>query len=128
MRRGLDDISTIVVHHSKTPDGNARYGIEAIDAWHEKRGFLRDSYARENQRAALMHVGYHSVIHVDGSTWRGRSDDEVGAHVEGKNQKSLGVCLIGTDRFTAPQWLALADQVNDWLELYGSLEVVGHHN
>lgn len=52
-----------------------------IDRWHRQRGFLR--------------IGYHYVILRDGSVQKGRLDSEIGAHVEGHNSGSLGICMVG---------------------------------
>ena len=52
-----------------------------IDRWHRQRGFLR--------------IGYHYVILRDGTVQKGRLDTEIGAHVEGHNSGSLGICMVG---------------------------------
>ena len=83
-------INLIVVHCSASLFGSARM----IAEWHRERGW-RD-------------IGYHYVINngyshaeaeymplLDGALEAGRLVEEQGAHVEGRNQDSLGVCLIG---------------------------------
>ena len=55
----------------------------------------------------LKHIGYHFVIGTNGALWNGRSVVEAGAHAAGHNQRSLGICLIGTDQFSATQWQML---------------------
>jgi N-acetylmuramoyl-L-alanine amidase len=55
----------------------------------------------------LRHVGYHLVIETDGALRAGRPLQEGGAHVAGHNHNSIGVCMIGTDKFTEAQWRTL---------------------
>lgn len=53
-------------------------------------------------------IGYHYLIGnrrpftKDGRIYVGRSEDSVGAHALGYNDKSLGICLIGNLDKTAP--------------------------
>ncbi|MGL9774700.1 MAG: N-acetylmuramoyl-L-alanine amidase [Sodalis sp. (in: enterobacteria)] len=72
------------------------------------RGFHRDAPANDN---GLTSIGYHGVIDVDGQWLTGCDVEEVGAHVRGHNADSLGLCLVGTDQFTAAQWAVLRTQV-----------------
>ena len=45
-------------------------------------------------------IGYHKIINRSGKIENGRPEYWVGAHVKGKNNISLGVCLIGRHKFT----------------------------
>lgn len=78
----------ITVHCSASQNGQ-RVDIDTIDKWHRQRGFAS--------------VGYHFVIQPDGEVQRGRALNEQGAHVEGDNEGNVGICLIGTDKFTFKQ-------------------------
>ena len=49
-------------------------------------------------------IGYHKIILRDGTIENGRPEYWMGAHVKGKNNKSLGVCLIGRNQFTNRQF------------------------
>ena len=49
-------------------------------------------------------IGYHKVILRSGKIENGRPEFWIGAHVKGKNKNSLGVCLIGTNKFTNKQF------------------------
>jgi N-acetylmuramoyl-L-alanine amidase len=44
-------------------------------------------------------VGYHYFIGFDGKLEAGRPLDAVGAHVEGQNAHSVGICLAGLKVF-----------------------------
>jgi N-acetylmuramoyl-L-alanine amidase len=99
-------LNAIVIHCAATPNGKD-IKVAAIDAMHKTRGFKRDSQAVRSLNPDLKHIGYHYVIEVDGTIRTGRGIEEVGAHVQGSNSKSIGICLIGTDKFTDAQWTAL---------------------
>lgn len=102
-------IKQIVIHCSASPDG-VDVSPETIDRWHEARGFNRTASAlamAPKENAALAHIGYHWIIRTNGQPVKGRSVDEVGAHVAGHNSDSVGICMVGTDRFFFRQFEAL---------------------
>ena len=83
-------INKVIVHCSDTETGT----VATIKDYHVKvRGWLD--------------IGYHHVIYADGSINDGRPIEQVGAHCQGHNEASIGVCLIGEDRFTLKQFLSL---------------------
>lgn len=99
-------IKGIVIHCAATPNGKD-IKAKAIDDMHKARGFKRDSQWVRSFNKPMGHIGYHYVIEIDGNIALGRHLEEVGAHVQGSNSKTIGVCLIGTDKFTAAQWASL---------------------
>lgn len=103
-------ISLIVIHCSATPNGSRRT-VEDIDAWHAAREFHRQPEWRQVQNPDLAAIGYHYVIYPRGTVVTGRHVDEPGAHARGFNKRSIGICLIGTDAFTAEQWDSLGHLV-----------------
>ena len=46
------------------------------------------------------------------------TDDEAGAHVYGWNGVSIGICMIGTNRFTKRQFKKCKELVNNYLERF----------
>jgi hypothetical protein len=56
--------------------------IAEIRRWHVQQRGWRD-------------IGYHWVIDRDGAVAPGRKETEVGAHVEGHNRGTIGICLLG---------------------------------
>lgn len=120
-------IRNIVVHCSATPNGKP-FGAKDIDSWHSARGFKRNSAAVAGFNPNLKHVGYHFVIKLDGAVETGRSQAEAGAHVAGHNANSIGICMIGTNKFNKRQWVALAGLVKRLKEQYGSAQVCGHRD
>lgn len=86
IKQGKKSVDTIFVHCSATqPDWMEDEPLSAkvaeITRWHKKRGWNT--------------IGYHWVIDRDGSVAKGRDEATVGAHAQGHNEGSIGICLIG---------------------------------
>lgn len=128
MTRVLDDITDIIIHHALTPNGRS-ISVEEIDDWHRQRGFRRATRYTQLHQPALKHIGYHRVIQVSGVVVHGRSLPEVGAHAVGFNARSIGICLVGTNRFTPAQWDALRSEVLALRAMLGrDLTLAGHRD
>lgn len=114
----MRSINLIVIHCSATPNGDGLFRqrpgqplqtpVDVIDGWHRQRGFMRMAPEAKTFNPHLRHIGYHFVIACNGAVFTGRSLAEPGAHAQGFNAHSIGICLTGTDHFTQPQWEALA--------------------
>jgi N-acetylmuramoyl-L-alanine amidase len=95
---------------------------KTIDGWHKQRGF--------------QCIGYHYVIKTDGEIQAGRPENTHGAHVEGHNSKSLGICLIGgvdgnlipQNNFTKEQMLSLLTLLKDLRIRYPKAKIQGHRD
>ena len=70
--------TAIVLHHADA----VSCSIEDVHQWHLGNGWIG--------------CGYHFLIRKDGSVWRGRPIDWVGAHTKGANDFSVGVCFEGS--------------------------------
>lgn len=96
----LRPIDKLIIHCSATQP-KMDVGVKEIREWHIKQGW-RD-------------IGYHYVIRRDGKIEDGRPLDQQGAHTQGHNAKSIGICLVGgvdsamkaQDNFTPEQWKSL---------------------
>ncbi len=73
-------------------------------------------------------IGYHRVIKRNGVIEHGRPEFWIGAHVYGHNDNSLGICLIGKDKFTKNQFLSLKTLIIKWKKKYPDAEILGHSN
>ena len=120
-------INLIVIHCSDSPNGRP-VTVEDIDRWHGERGFQRQEHWTDIQNPTLEHIGYHFVIGVNGALLTGRHLDEVGAHAQGYNQKSIGICVVGKDKFTQAQWDKLRENVSALLRKYEGVKVCGHRD
>jgi len=114
----LRKIDLIVIHCSATSNGKPiatqqKNAAQVIDDWHRLRNFKRSVAACKAYNPELPSIGYHFVIDLDGTILTGRGLDEVGAHAQGFNANSVGICLIGgreqIAQYTPAQWDALAN-------------------
>lgn len=119
-------INKIIIHCSASDFGNA----QRIREWHLERGW--------------SDIGYHYVINngkvfkddkinqrvQDGFIEKGREDSTVGAHTQGQNSNSIGICLIGNKDFTKEQFCSLNTLLDSLLKAYNLTknDVYGHYN
>lgn len=118
-KRGETD--WLIVHCSATkPSQNV--DAKEIDRWHRRNGWLS--------------IGYHYVIRRDGVIEKGRPDDVIGAHTQGHNSNSVGICLVGgiNDKgeaeanFTAEQYGQLKTLLDVLERKYPDAIVSGHRD
>ena len=132
-------INEIVIHCSATPNGDTLFRgrtgdagfqtpVGAIDSWHRKRGFRRDAKARAIFNPDLTSIGYHYVIYRSGVVVTGRGEAEIGAHAQGHNAHSIGVCLVGIDAYTPSQWESLRTLVCGLRARHPAARVLGHRD
>ena len=112
LKKTARKIKNIIVHCSATAEGKD-YTVDDITRWHKQRGYAT--------------IGYHYVIYRDGSVHEGRNIDTIGAHCEGHNTGSIGICYIGglasdnktaKDTRTDAQEKALVDLVKKLKDMY----------
>jgi N-acetylmuramoyl-L-alanine amidase len=125
MRRQPSDIKQLIIHCSASLNG-VHHSAAEIDAWHKARGFQRRPEDIRQHEPGLPHIGYHYVIYVNGALTNGRHELEIGAHCQGHNKGSVGVCLIGTDKFTPAQWSALRGFVQSFRKRHPEATIHGH--
>lgn len=73
-------IDKIIVHCADTPEGRD-VRAEEIRRWHKAKGW--------------NDIGYHYVIDIDGTIEAGRDIECAGAHTQGQNATSIGICYVG---------------------------------
>lgn len=83
-------------------------------------------------------IGYHFVIDRDGAIAEGRPITKDGAHVQGRNKNTVGICLIGghgsnpidafLDNYTAEQESALRGLIDRLQNEYPTIRKVSGHN
>lgn len=115
-------INLLAVHCSATPAARD-IGVAQIRAMHLQRGF--------------NDVGYHYVIRRDGRVEKGRPDAVVGAHVQGHNARSIGICLIGGVKpdgktaeanFTPAQYDSLEQLLRQLRKSWPKARICGHRD
>lgn len=118
---GMRSINEIIIHCSASPAGRADT-VDDIRRWHVKKGW--------------KDIGYHYVIHIDGSVHKGRDEKTIGAHCKGHNAHSIGICYVGglsedckkyEDTRTSEQSDSLSSMVKKLLKKYPKSQVFGHN-
>jgi N-acetyl-anhydromuramyl-L-alanine amidase AmpD len=122
-------VAEIILHCSDTrPDWMAGHTlaekVAEIRRWHVQQHGWRD-------------IGYHWVIDRDGSVAPGRRETVIGAHVEGHNRGTIGICLLGgfgtladnmfAMNFTTAQAAAMRRLVAD-IKVRTAIRKVSGHN
>lgn len=111
----------IAIHCSASvPD--LKTDVKTIDRWHRQRGFTM--------------VGYHFVIKTDGEVQKGRDEESIGAHVQGFNHNSIGICLVGgvdsalkpANNFSKEQMFSLLVLLKELQGRYPNATVQGHRD
>lgn len=67
----------IILHHAAASQCN----VDDIDRWHKQKGYSC--------------IGYHFFIKKNGTIYRGRQENAVGAHAYQNNYNSIGICFEG---------------------------------
>lgn len=89
-----------------------------VDSWHKANGWSG--------------IGYHYFVRKDGTIYRGRPEWATGAHAQGKNHESIGICAEGNydEEYIMPD--AQKDSIQELLRdiklRYPNTTVKGHKN
>ena len=113
-------IKEIIIHCTATEEGK-NFTVADIDEWHRKRGWRC--------------IGYHYVVYLDGTIAYGRKPTEIGAHCNGHNSNSIGVCYVGglrngkpADTRTPQQKIALLRLLSNLKTMYPNAKIFGHRD
>ena len=101
----------IILHHAAAKTCTA----QQIHSWHLANGWVG--------------IGYHFFVRKDGSIYRGRPEDVLGAHAGSNNYDSIGVCFEGnfmSEQMPAVQRQAGAELVAYLKQKYGISKVQKH--
>ena len=118
----ITHVQFLVVHCSATP-ASRDIGRAELDVMHRQRGFNG--------------IGYHYVVRRNGQIEKGRPDDQPGAHVEGFNSRSLGICMVGgvkpdgttpEENFTPEQFAALRRLLTVLQTNHDDAVILGHRD
>ena len=90
-------IRLLVIHCLDTPNGRP-IGVDDVARMHQERG--HDG------------IQFHYLIDLAGVVHFCRSPERIGRHTRGWNVDSLGIALVGRNKYTRYQWAALAELVS----------------
>lgn len=128
LKRSKRRIDEIIVHCTATPEGQPRT-VEQIRQQHKAQGW--------------SDIGYHILVTLDGQAHLGRDMDISGAHADGHNSHSIGVCYVGgvenrpgvaykdlkaKDTRTDAQKATLMALLMDLRKLYPKARIIGHRD
>ena len=121
LKQSKRTIKEIIVHCTATPEGRIET-VQSIRNMHKSKGW--------------SDIGYHYLIGLNGERWEGRNVNLIGAHCEGHNSNSIGVCYVGgvdkkmqaKDTRTEKQKYALVALLKDLRKLYPKAKIYGHHD
>ena len=114
-------INKIILHCTATPEGRLT-SVKDIRSWHKARGF--------------SDIGYHYIVHIDGSISKGRPEEKQGAHVKGHNKDSIGIAYVGgidkntfqpLDTRTEKQKSSLHEIIMNLMKDYPDATLHGHN-
>ena len=103
--------SRIILHHAAA----SKCSAQQIHSWHLANGWVG--------------IGYHFFVRKDGSVYRGRPEDTVGAHARNNNYDSIGICFEGSfdrEQMSKVQRTAGAELVAYLKDKYGITKVQKH--
>ena len=101
----------IILHHAAA----SKCSAQQIHSWHLANGWVG--------------IGYHFLVRKDGSVYRGRPEDTVGAHAGNNNYDSIGICFEGNfdrEQMNEVQRTAGAELVAYLKDKYGITKVQKH--
>ncbi len=114
-------IRYLTIHCAATPEGRDVKAAQ-IEQW---------DIAKFGQKS------YHLIVELDGTIVRSLNDNELGAHVGGKNTGNIGICYVGgmdkgmkkaKDTRTAAQKRSLKTLVATFRARYPGIIVRGHRD
>ena len=103
----------LILHHTATSTET----VSQIHSYHLKKGWAG--------------IGYHYYVRKDGNIYCGRPEDTVGAHAEGNNNDSIGICFEGnfeTEIMPEAQKAAGKELIAHLKQTYGITLVQGHRD
>ncbi|WP_317049979.1 peptidoglycan recognition family protein, partial [Clostridium neonatale] len=101
----------LVLHHAEA----SKCTVQDIHSWHLNNGWSG--------------IGYHYFIRKDGSIYKGRPDGAIGAHCQGSNTNTLGICFEGNymkETMPTAEYNAGIDLIKYLIGKYGNLPIYGH--
>nr|WP_319485661.1 N-acetylmuramoyl-L-alanine amidase [uncultured Cohaesibacter sp.] len=117
----MRSINELIWHCTATPEGR-EVSVAEIDRWHKQRGWNG--------------IGYHKVVHLDGSVSNGRPIATMGAHVKGHNRGTIGYVYVGgldksgnpKDTRTDAQKATMIRLSQEAVRDYGIKKISGHRD
>lgn len=101
----------IILHHAAASEAS----VTTVHNWHLQRGWAG--------------IGYHFYVRKDGSIYRGRPEDTIGAHTKGYNSRSIGICAEGNfevETMPDAQKRAIIELLRELKKRYSNAQIKRH--
>ena len=111
--RNVNSIKRIILHHSGV---TVLQTVETIHNYHKNSN-------------GWAGIGYHFYIRKDGSIYKGRPLECLGAHASGNNSDSIGICCEGNfevEQMPEAQKTSLIELINYLIDNYTIEKIQGH--
>lgn len=109
----MREIKKVIIHCSASDDPS-QDSVTAIRHLHTSPITEKIKWGKyETTGKAFNDIGYHFVITKDGAIRPGRPLHKPGAHCEGQNEDSVGICLSGENDFRPEQFRSLRFLIKD---------------
>lgn len=129
-------ITEIIVHCEATPEGE-EFPRSTLEASHKARNFSAYQYNGKTE-----HIGYHYVVHLDGTIEPCRPESVKGCHCTNHNANSIGISYVGgcpartvknwqyqaKDTRTPTQKAALLKLLKELKAKYPNAKIYGHRD
>ena len=106
---------TLILHHIEASRPNSTIPVEDVHSWHLANGWAG--------------IGYHFYITKDGTIYKGRPENAIGAHAYGNNVDSLGIAVEGkynSEEMTDAQEEAVIKLGKHLRKKYNADNIKGH--
>ena len=112
-KRSLDKIKRIILHHSGV---TVLQSVETLHNYHKNTN-------------GWAGIGYHFYVRKDGSIYKGRPIEYIGAHASDNNSDSIGICAEGNfevEEMSDAQKSSIKELINYLLSNYNIEIIQGH--
>jgi len=113
----------LAVWHCSADEEGVDHTLEYYDKLHR------------NRKPPFRKIGYHIIVHPDGSYEFGRESWEVGAHARGYNRNSFGIMYVGGLKNGKPSDTRTVEQIKTMRNIkkmldyfYPGIKHVGHRD
>lgn len=131
-------ISELIWHCTATREGE-EFSVAEIRRWHTdpQKWIVENGKRRNIGGRGWSDIGYHKVVHLDGSVSEGRPESKIGSHVAGRNTGTIGYVYVGgverdgktpKDTRTPAQKRTMKRLTLDAIKKYGLTLISGHHD
>ena len=117
-----------IILHCSASDDSLDIGAKEIKELHTSKGIVKWN-GQKMPGFGWSDIGYHVVIRKNGVAEAGRPLERPGAHVEGHNEDSIGICWVGLNDLNNSQFQTLVALIRGYMNQFNLeiTDVYGHY-